>query len=136
MAVAATIGFYFAGMSKDEANEVRRRLNEIAAAYGYTAQAGPTAGQGNAAALLVAIANGEVIIMKTFGQIAYGKSGTVKTLMLNHDWEGVAGMWHVTHSHDGTPIFHGWERDIIIEEAAKDGTDLLALVEQTDNENK
>lgn len=55
-----TLGFYFRDMTKEEANAVRARLNELAAEFGYTAKSGPTVGQGNAAALLVAIARGEV----------------------------------------------------------------------------
>jgi hypothetical protein len=61
----ATLGFYFAGLSDEEANELRRRLNEIAAQLGYTAKAGPTTGQGNAAALLAAIVKGECEAKKT-----------------------------------------------------------------------
>lgn len=58
--MGATIGLYFAGLSNDEANTVRERLNALAAELGYVALAGATAGAGNAAALLVAIANGDV----------------------------------------------------------------------------
>ena len=61
----STIGFYFAGLSKEETNAVRARLNAIAAELGYRASRGATAGQGNAAALLVAIAAGEVQVMPT-----------------------------------------------------------------------
>jgi hypothetical protein len=59
------VGFYFAGMSKEEVNTLRARLNDLAAELGYVAKAGPTAGQGNAAALLVAIANGEVRLVRS-----------------------------------------------------------------------
>ncbi len=61
----STIGFYFAGLSQDDTNQVRARLNVLAADLGYTAKRGGTAGQGNAAALLVAIANGDVKIVPT-----------------------------------------------------------------------
>lgn len=57
-----TLGFYFAGLSNEEANEMRGRLNDIAARLGYTAKAGATTGEGNAAALLAAIASGEVLL--------------------------------------------------------------------------
>lgn len=56
-----TLGFYFASLSYNEANKIRNQLNEIAANLGYTAQAGPTTGKGNASALLVAIAKGEIV---------------------------------------------------------------------------
>lgn len=59
-----SIGLYFRNLTKAEVNEVRRRLNELAAELGYTAKGGPTKGQGNAAALMVAIANGEVKLEK------------------------------------------------------------------------
>jgi hypothetical protein len=57
-----TLGFYFAGLSNEEANEMRGRLNDIAARLGYTAKAGATTGEGNAAALLAAIAEGTVML--------------------------------------------------------------------------
>lgn len=57
-----TLGFYFAGMSSEEANAMRQRLNDAAASLGYTAQGGPTTGEGNAAALLAAIAEGDVLL--------------------------------------------------------------------------
>ena len=55
-----TLGFYFAGISQKEANDIRAKLNEMAYKWGYVAQGGPTMGQGNAAALLVALASGEL----------------------------------------------------------------------------
>jgi hypothetical protein len=59
------IGFYFPErMSNEEVNQVRRRLNEVAAELGYAAKRGPTKGQGNAAALLMAIASGEVNVIR------------------------------------------------------------------------
>lgn len=58
------IGFYFRQMDKEEVTQIRARLNEIAKSLGYVAERGPTAGQGNAAALLVAIARGEVEVIK------------------------------------------------------------------------
>jgi hypothetical protein len=57
-----TLGFYFAGLSNEEANQMRGRLNDAAAHLGYTAKAGATTGQGNAAALLAAIADGDVLL--------------------------------------------------------------------------
>ena len=59
----STIGLYFRGMSQQETNAVRDQLNAIAAAHGYIAHAGPTAGEGNAAALLAGIAAGEVALV-------------------------------------------------------------------------
>jgi hypothetical protein len=56
----SAIGIYFRGMTKPETNAIRARLNEHAAEHGYVAARGPTAGQGNLAALLVAIQAGEV----------------------------------------------------------------------------
>jgi hypothetical protein len=56
----ATFGLYFKQMSQREANTLRRHLNELAAQHGYLASRGPTAGEGNAADLLRAIASGEV----------------------------------------------------------------------------
>lgn len=54
-----TLGFYFR-LDRDQANAMRASLNEIARSHGYIAHGGPTHGEGNAAALLVAIAAGEV----------------------------------------------------------------------------
>ena len=62
------IGFYFSGLSKDEINEVRRKLNMLAAGLGYTAKGGPTKGQGNAAALLIAIAEGKIKLCQNVEQ--------------------------------------------------------------------
>lgn len=58
------IGFYFRGMNKEEVTAIRAELNRIAKELGYLAKTGPTMGQGNAAALLVAIAKGEVELAK------------------------------------------------------------------------
>ena len=59
----STIGLYFRGMSQQETNALRGKLNAIAAAHGYIAHAGQTAGEGNAAALLAGIAAGEVALV-------------------------------------------------------------------------
>lgn len=62
------IGFYFRGdITKQELNQIRAELNRIAKELGYLAKTGPTMGQGNAAALLVAIAKGEVKLTKPTG---------------------------------------------------------------------
>lgn len=58
--MGASFGLYFKGLTQEEANAMRRQLNEVAAFHGYTATRGATAGQGNAAELLVSIASGEV----------------------------------------------------------------------------
>ena len=57
------LGFYFRGLDQREANALRAVLNEIAERHGYTAHAGPTAGQGNFAAMMIAIATGEVALV-------------------------------------------------------------------------
>lgn len=57
------IGFYFRQMNKEEVTAIRAELNRIAKELGYTAKTGPTMGQGNAAALLVAIAKGEAFVL-------------------------------------------------------------------------
>jgi len=56
----AQIALYFKNMTAAQSRQLRARLAEIAASHGYIAQRGPTAGQGNPAELLVAIANGEI----------------------------------------------------------------------------
>jgi len=55
----SAIGFYFRGLTRDQTNALRNRLNDLAAERGYTAAGGPTTGQGNAAQLLVAIDAGD-----------------------------------------------------------------------------
>lgn len=64
MTSGAAIGLYFRGMSKEDVNDLRARLNERARELGYTSTRGPTAGDGNLAALLVAIDAGEVRLVK------------------------------------------------------------------------
>lgn len=59
-----TFGLYFRGMSQQDANALRARLNARAAELGYTASGGPTKGQGNLAGLLRAIDEGEVVLSK------------------------------------------------------------------------
>jgi hypothetical protein len=54
-----TIGFYF----RHDANRIRRALAAIAAEYGMTAIAGPTAGQGNPAELMASIAAGKTAVV-------------------------------------------------------------------------
>jgi len=58
----ATMTLYLR-MSQPAANALRARLNDQAAAHGYTAVRGPTAGQGNLAELLRAIDAGEVALV-------------------------------------------------------------------------
>jgi len=58
-----TIGYYFPGLTKPEANAVRKRLNEIAFKLGYKAERGATAGEGAAGRLLLAIASGELKLL-------------------------------------------------------------------------
>ena len=62
------IGLYFRGMTKEDTNALRARLNEIALELGYTAKAGPTYGEGNLAAMLVAIATGELQVIRVEGE--------------------------------------------------------------------
>jgi hypothetical protein len=60
----STLGLYFGQMEQPDANALRSRLNELAGALGYVADAkSPTAGQGLLAALLVAIDAGEVALV-------------------------------------------------------------------------
>jgi hypothetical protein len=56
----ASFGLYFRGVSQEEANAIRLQANKVAAYHGYSAERGPTAGAGNAAEMLVAIASGEL----------------------------------------------------------------------------
>ena len=58
------VGLYFRGMTKDEVNALRARLNKLAGELGYTAKSGPTAGEGNLAAMIIGIDKGEVIVVK------------------------------------------------------------------------
>lgn len=58
-----TIGFHFAGLDKAQTNAMRARLNAAARQLGYVSRTGRSAGRGNAAALFVAIANGEVALL-------------------------------------------------------------------------
>lgn len=62
------VGLYFRGMTKDEVNAMRARLNKLAGELGYTARSGPTAGAGNMAALLVGIDGGHDAIVHLAGQ--------------------------------------------------------------------
>lgn len=50
-----TLGYYFPGLAKSEANTVRKRINDIALSLGYKAERGVTTGEGAAGQLLVAI---------------------------------------------------------------------------------
>ena len=58
----STLGLYFR-KEQHEANSLRSRLNELARSMGYLAVSGRTVGQGNLAALLVAIDAGEVALV-------------------------------------------------------------------------
>jgi hypothetical protein len=59
-----TIGLYFPScMTNEDVNALRERLNETAAAFGYTASRGPTAGRGNLAEMLIAIDSGELALV-------------------------------------------------------------------------
>ncbi len=60
----STAGFHFAGLNWEETKALKARLNTIAYALGYTSHRGPLSGRGNAAALLTAIANGEVAVTR------------------------------------------------------------------------
>lgn len=59
----AGLGLYLAGMTEEGARQLRADLASIAAHHGYTSERGPTAGDGNPAALLVAIASGEIALV-------------------------------------------------------------------------
>jgi len=56
------IGFYFR-LPKAAANQIRANLASLAKKHGYTATAGPTAGEGNPSELLINIATGEVALV-------------------------------------------------------------------------
>lgn len=58
-----TIGIYFRGLNQAATNALRSRLNGIAAEFGYTAERGPTAGEGNLAVMLEAIDAGELALV-------------------------------------------------------------------------
>jgi len=60
----STVSFHFAGMEWERTKVLKRRLNAIAGQLGYTSHRGPLSGRGNAAALLAAIADGEVVVMR------------------------------------------------------------------------
>lgn len=57
------LGFYFRGLDQREANQLRADLNRIAEQHGYVAHSGPTVGEGNFAAMMIAIASGEVALV-------------------------------------------------------------------------
>ena len=58
------IGLYFRGLDKEGVNALRARLNRRARELDYTAQAGPTTGAGNLAALLIGIDAGEAVVVQ------------------------------------------------------------------------
>ncbi len=60
----STYGLYFAGLSVEEIRATLARANAVAGQLGYISRTGPSSGRGNAAALLMAIANGEVTVMR------------------------------------------------------------------------
>ena len=60
----STFGFHFAGLSLEETKSLRARLGDIAYRLGYISHRGPLSGRGNAAALLAAIADGEVVVIR------------------------------------------------------------------------
>jgi len=60
--MSRSILFYI--RTSHDPNLIRRRLNEIAADLDFVTRAGPDAGHGNAAEMLVALAQGELIIMR------------------------------------------------------------------------
>jgi len=60
----STYGLYFAGLSIEEIQATLARANTVAGQLGYISRTGPSSGRGNAAALLVAIANGEVTVTR------------------------------------------------------------------------
>ena len=57
------IGLYFRGLDKEGVNALRARLNRLAGEFGFTARAGPTTGEGNLAALLIAVGEGKAVIV-------------------------------------------------------------------------
>jgi len=63
-ATGAMVTFHFAGLDSEEAKALKAHLNTVAGQLGYTSHRGPLSGRGNAAALLTAIANGEVTVTR------------------------------------------------------------------------
>ena len=63
----ATLGLYLK-TTQEEANCIRAKLNAVALELGFVAQRGPTAGNGNLAAMLVAIADGRLVIQEVTGE--------------------------------------------------------------------
>jgi hypothetical protein len=67
--MGSTIGLYFP-IDKDEVNALRARLNALAGELGYIAKAGPTAGKGNLAALLMAIDEDKIFIANRITELS------------------------------------------------------------------
>lgn len=68
-----TFGFHFAGIDHEEAKAVRARLSALAGTLGYVSRRGAMAGQGNAAALILAIARGDISIAR--GDLRHEEEG-------------------------------------------------------------
>lgn len=63
----------------------------------------------------------------TLAQVAYAHSPTLRVLINNRDWEAVAHYWHSTTTMHGTPSFTPEQRQVIRQEAARDGVDIDTL---------
>jgi hypothetical protein len=60
----AGFGLYFKdGLSQEDANALRKRLNDLAASYGFLSERGPTAGDGNLSELLMALDSGKLMLV-------------------------------------------------------------------------
>ncbi len=64
----AAVTFHFAGLKPDAARAIKAGLNDVAYQLGYISRTGPLSGRGSAAALLAAIASGEVTVIRQDSQ--------------------------------------------------------------------
>ncbi len=59
-----TVGLHFAGFDAENIKPVRAQLDDIAHSLGYISRSRSHAGQGNTAAMMVAIARGELKVVR------------------------------------------------------------------------
>lgn len=66
----------------------------------------------------------------TLAQIWYGMANrTIKEHIKQRDWSAIAGLWHATSRGHGLPTIKHEFRRTLIDEARKDGVDLVALAD-------
>lgn len=68
-----SLTFYVPGKTTRELQEIRKNLNAIAATFGYTAERGRTAGDGTTGRLLVDLAEGKLLLIRSDSPIEKGK---------------------------------------------------------------